>query len=120
MSRILESIRRSRTRLGIALGVGAALSALVALVAAPSPAPAQAPIVLKMQSTWPTQDIFHQTFVDWAKKVAVPVLLGKAPGTVVPVAAEVFEMRVNTAAAKAAGITIPADIVKKADKVFDK
>ena len=32
------------------------------------PSQAQAPIVFKMQSTWPTQDIFHQTFVDWAKK----------------------------------------------------
>ncbi len=62
----------------------------------------------------------YQNGVDWAKKVAVPVLLGKDPGTVVPVAAEVFEMRVNTAAAKAVGITIPDEIVKKADKVFDK
>jgi TRAP-type mannitol/chloroaromatic compound transport system substrate-binding protein len=49
--------------------MGAALSALVALVVRPSLAPAQAPIVLKMQSTWPTQDIFHATFKDWAKKV---------------------------------------------------
>jgi TRAP-type mannitol/chloroaromatic compound transport system substrate-binding protein len=32
-------------------------------------APAQAPITLKMQSTLPTQDIFHQSFVDWGKKV---------------------------------------------------
>ncbi len=69
MTGILESIRRSRTKLGIALGMGAALSALVALVVRPSLAPAQAPIVLKMQSTWPTQDIFHATFRDWAKKV---------------------------------------------------
>jgi putative ABC transport system substrate-binding protein len=62
----------------------------------------------------------YQNGVDWAKKVAIPVLLGKDPGTVVPVAAEVFEMRVNTAAAKAVGITIPEAIVKQADKVFDK
>ncbi|MGH7479512.1 MAG: TRAP transporter substrate-binding protein, partial [Candidatus Methylomirabilales bacterium] len=33
-----------------------------------SPSQAQGPIVLKMQSTWPSQDIFHQTFVDWANK----------------------------------------------------
>src|SRR5262249_5963655 len=29
----------------------------------------------------------YQNGVDWAKKVAIPVLLGKDPGTVVPVAA---------------------------------
>jgi TRAP-type mannitol/chloroaromatic compound transport system substrate-binding protein len=52
----------------IALGLGVAVGALVALGAV-SYAPAQAPITLKMQSTWPTQDIFHATFVDWAKKV---------------------------------------------------
>ena len=62
----------------------------------------------------------YQNGVDWAKKVAVPVLLGKDPGTVVPVEAEVFETRINTAAAKAAGITIPEAILKQADKVFDK
>ena len=27
------------------------------------------PIVLKMQSTWPTKDIFHDIFVAWGKKV---------------------------------------------------
>lgn len=32
-------------------------------------ASAQAPITLKMQSTWPAVDIFHEDFVDWAKKV---------------------------------------------------
>ncbi len=32
-------------------------------------ASAQTPIVLKMQSTWPAKDIFHEDFVDWAKKV---------------------------------------------------
>jgi len=30
---------------------------------------AQAPIVLKMQSTWSSKDIFHEIFEDWAKKV---------------------------------------------------
>jgi len=30
---------------------------------------AQTPIVLKMQSTWPTKDIFHEMFEKWAKKV---------------------------------------------------
>lgn len=37
--------------------------------AAPAPAPTPATITLKMQSTWPTTDIFHTTFVDWGKKV---------------------------------------------------
>jgi TRAP-type mannitol/chloroaromatic compound transport system substrate-binding protein len=32
-------------------------------------ATAQAPITFKMQSTFPTQDITHQTLVDWAKKI---------------------------------------------------
>jgi TRAP-type mannitol/chloroaromatic compound transport system substrate-binding protein len=30
---------------------------------------AEGPIVLKMQSTWPTKDIFHEIFIDWGKKV---------------------------------------------------
>jgi putative ABC transport system substrate-binding protein len=62
----------------------------------------------------------YQNGVDWAKKVAIPVLLGKDPGTIVPVEAEVFEVRLNTAAAKAYGLTIPEPIVKSASKVFDK
>ena len=32
-------------------------------------ASAQQTINLKMQSTWPTKDIFHEIFVDWGKKV---------------------------------------------------
>jgi len=32
-------------------------------------ASAQATITLKMQSTWPTKDIFHEIFVAWGKKV---------------------------------------------------
>jgi len=30
-------------------------------------ASAQQTISLKMQSTWPTKDIFHEIFVDWAR-----------------------------------------------------
>lgn len=38
--------------------------------AAPAaPAPAAAPIVWKAQSTWPAADIFHQSFLDLAKKI---------------------------------------------------
>ena len=32
-------------------------------------ASAQTPITLKMQSTWPVKDIFHEDFVEWAQKV---------------------------------------------------
>ena len=62
----------------------------------------------------------YQNGVDWARKVAVPVLLGKDPGTIVAVEAEVFEVHVNTAAAQAVGLTVPEAIVKSASKVFDK
>ncbi|HEY7608583.1 MAG TPA: ABC transporter substrate-binding protein [Alphaproteobacteria bacterium] len=62
----------------------------------------------------------YQNGVDWAKKVAVPVLLGKDPGTIVAVEAEVFEVRVNLAAAKAAGLTVPEAVVKAAGKVYEK
>lgn len=62
----------------------------------------------------------YQNGVDWAKKVAVPVLLGKDPGALLAVEAEVFEVRVNLAAAKAAGLTVPEAIVKQASKVFEK
>jgi TRAP-type mannitol/chloroaromatic compound transport system substrate-binding protein len=33
------------------------------------PASAQASLTLKMQSTWPSKEIFHEVFEDWAKKV---------------------------------------------------
>ena len=54
---------------------------------------------------------------DWAAKIAVPVLLGQDPGTIVPIEAQVFELHVNAGAAKAAGLTIPDDILKQAAKV---
>ena len=47
----------------------AAVALVIGAVAWFAPSQAQAPIVLKMQSTWPSQDIFHRTFVDWATKV---------------------------------------------------
>ncbi len=51
----------------------AAVAAGVAATASGLPlvkrASAQSPIVLKMQSTWPTKDIFHEIFADWAQKV---------------------------------------------------
>ena len=45
---------------GAAVGVG---------LAAVRPATAQTTMTFKMQSTWPTKDIFHEVFVDWGKKV---------------------------------------------------
>ncbi len=60
----------------------------------------------------------YQNGVDWAKKVAVPVLLGKDPGTITAVEAEVFEVRVNLAAAKAADLTVPEAVLKQATKVL--
>jgi putative tryptophan/tyrosine transport system substrate-binding protein len=61
----------------------------------------------------------YQNGVDWARKVTVPVLLGKDPGTLLAVEASVFEVQVNVAAAKAVGLTIPANILKDASKVFE-
>jgi putative tryptophan/tyrosine transport system substrate-binding protein len=60
----------------------------------------------------------YQNGIDWARKVAVPVLGGKAPGTIVAVEAEVFETHVNVAAAKAVGLTVPASMITQATKVF--
>lgn len=52
---------------------GAAAAAGVAAASLGFPAvkraSAQAPITLKMQSTWPTKEIFHEIFESWAKKV---------------------------------------------------
>lgn len=53
----------------LALGISVVVAALVALGVGASSAPAQQAITLKMQSTWPTQDPFHISFVEWAKKV---------------------------------------------------
>lgn len=60
----------------------------------------------------------YQNGVDWARKVAVPVLLGRNAGTLAPVEAEVFDVQLNQGAARAAGLTIPDAIVKQASKVY--
>lgn len=49
-----------------AVATGAAAAASVGF---PAIVRAQAPITLKMQSTWPTKEIFHEIFEAWAKKV---------------------------------------------------
>ena len=40
--------------------------------------------------------------LDWAKELAVPVLLGRDPGTIVPVPYHAYDLQLNTAAATAA------------------
>lgn len=62
----------------------------------------------------------YQNGLDWAKKVAVPVLLGADPGQLVAVEADTFEVRVNLDAAKSVGLTVPEDIVKSAREVYPK
>lgn len=59
------------SRRGFLKTAAVAAGAAVASVGFPGVkrASAQTPIVLKMQSTWPVKDIFHEDFVDWAKKV---------------------------------------------------
>jgi putative ABC transport system substrate-binding protein len=61
----------------------------------------------------------YQNGVDWARKVAIPVLLGKNPGTLLAVEATVFETQVNAGAAKAVGLTVPESILKQASKVYE-
>ena len=68
----MEETQRKMSRLDFfkkaALTAGTTVAAVVGLPIAKR-AVAQAPIVLKMQSTWPSKDIFHEIFEDWAKKV---------------------------------------------------
>lgn len=47
----------------------AAGAAVAGAAMRPRRATAQSTMTLKMQSTWPTKDIFHEIFVDWGKKV---------------------------------------------------
>src|ERR1043166_2354564 len=61
-----ESEKLSRRKALKAFAVGGA--ALAGLGRGRSAA-AQQTITLKMQSTWPTKDIFHDIFVAWGKKV---------------------------------------------------
>jgi putative ABC transport system substrate-binding protein len=61
----------------------------------------------------------RQAGIDWAREVAVPVLLGKAPGTVTPVPYKAFDLLLNKTAATAAGITLPAPLLATALRVFD-
>jgi putative ABC transport system substrate-binding protein len=61
----------------------------------------------------------HQAGVDWAREVAVPVLLGKPAGTIVPVSYKAFDLILNKTAATAAGIALPPALTAQAVKVFE-
>jgi putative ABC transport system substrate-binding protein len=60
----------------------------------------------------------YDSGLQWAKELAVPVLLGTDPGTLTPVKPKSFDLQVNLDAAKAANLTIPPDVIEKANKVF--
>ncbi len=57
--------------------------------------------------------------VAWAKELAIPVLLGRDAATLVPFYYKERELYVNTAAAAAAGITIPPAVLSRAAKTFN-
>ena len=59
----------------------------------------------------------YQTGADWAKELVVPVLLGRDPGALVPVAYHAYDLQLNTAAAAAAGVTVRPELVKAAARV---
>jgi ABC-type uncharacterized transport system substrate-binding protein len=48
------------------------------------------------------------------------VLLGRDPATFVPVPYRTFDLYLNTATAAADGITLPAAVLQRARKTFDK
>ncbi len=60
----------------------------------------------------------HQGGVDWAREIAVPILLGKPAGEIVPVPYKAYDLLLNTAAAEAANVALPPDLVKSAIRVF--
>ena len=46
-------------------------------------------------------------------------MLGRYPGTIVPVPYHACDLQLNTAAATAVGVTLPPDLIKSAAKVID-
>ncbi len=61
----------------------------------------------------------YQTGFDWAKELAVPVLQGHDPGTLVPVPYHAYDLQLNKLAAAAAGVTLPQELLAAATKVID-
>jgi putative ABC transport system substrate-binding protein len=62
----------------------------------------------------------YKSGVAWASQVAIPVLLGRDPATFVPVPYRTFDLYLNAATAAADGITLPAPVLQRARKTFDK
>ena len=62
----------------------------------------------------------RQAGLDWAREIAVPILLGTNPGTLTPVPYKAYSLLLNKAAAKAAGITLPPELLKSALKVWEE
>jgi putative ABC transport system substrate-binding protein len=60
----------------------------------------------------------YQSGHDWATELAIPVLLGKDPGTLTPARIKLYDLQINLDAAKAGGVTVPPPIVAKAAKKF--
>ena len=61
----------------------------------------------------------RQAGIDWAKLIAVPVLLGKPAGTVKPEPYRAYDLLLNKTAAAAAGVKLPDDLLKSATKVVE-
>ena len=62
----------------------------------------------------------RQAGLDWAREVAVPVLLGKPAGTIVPVQYKAYSLLLNRGAATAAGVVLPEALQKAAVKVWEQ
>lgn len=58
--------------------------------------------------------------VQWANEVAIPVLLGRDPGTITPITYSSYDIFLNAAAASAGGLTIPPELLGKAAQVYGK
>lgn len=62
----------------------------------------------------------YRTGVDWATRLVVPVLLGRDPGTIMPLPYSAYNLQLNAAAAKTIGVTLPPELIKAATKVYEK
>ena len=67
----VEQVSGEVSRRSVLKGAAAMAGAAAAAIGFPwvRRASAQTPITLKLQSTWPAKEIFHEDFIDWAKKV---------------------------------------------------
>jgi hypothetical protein len=56
----------------------------------------------------------------WAKQVAIPVLKGGNPATLVPVPYKIHNLYLNTASAAFDNLTLPPTLLKSAYQTEDK